>query len=81
LQNFIVEVILQRLPYYSWTGFYMLDPDDPETLVLGPFRGAPNGHGAPQQAAQPAFSTGLGEVQLTIANLTFSGILCPLATT
>ena len=37
LQNFIVEIIPQRLSYYNWTGFYMLDPDDPETLVLGPF--------------------------------------------
>lgn len=44
LQNFIVEIISQRLPYYNWTGFYMLDPDDPETLVLGPFRGAPTEH-------------------------------------
>ncbi|QHN04311.1 GAF domain-containing protein [Granulicella sp. WH15] len=44
LQNFIVEIIPQRLSYYNWTGFYMLDPDDPETLVLGPFRGAPTEH-------------------------------------
>jgi L-methionine (R)-S-oxide reductase len=44
LQNFIVEIIPQRLPYYNWTGFYMLDPDDPDTLVLGPFRGAPTEH-------------------------------------
>ena len=44
LQNFIVEIIPSRLPYYNWTGFYMLDPDDPETLVLGPYRGAPTGH-------------------------------------
>jgi GAF domain-containing protein len=39
LQARIVEAITQRLAYYSWTGFYMLDPDDPETLVLGPFVG------------------------------------------
>jgi L-methionine (R)-S-oxide reductase len=44
LQNFIVEIIPNRLPYYNWTGFYMLDPDDTETLVLGPFRGAPTQH-------------------------------------
>jgi GAF domain-containing protein len=44
LQNFIVEIIPNRLPYYNWTGFYMLDPDDPETLVLGPFRGAATEH-------------------------------------
>jgi hypothetical protein len=35
LQNFIVKIIPQRLPNYNWTGFYMLDPGDPETLVLG----------------------------------------------
>jgi L-methionine (R)-S-oxide reductase len=44
LENFIVEVIQNRLPSYNWTGFYMLDPDDPETLVLGPYRGAPTEH-------------------------------------
>jgi GAF domain-containing protein len=44
LQDLMVELIPARLPYYNWTGFYMLDPDDPETLVLGPFRGAPTEH-------------------------------------
>jgi len=44
LQNFIVEMIPQRLPYYNWTGFYMLDPSDSEMLVLGPFRGALTDH-------------------------------------
>ena len=40
LQRFIVEIIPNRLSYYNWTGFYMLDPDDSDTLVLGPFQGA-----------------------------------------
>lgn len=44
LQRFIVEAIPARLPYYNWTGFYMIDPDDPEMLVLGPFHGAPTEH-------------------------------------
>jgi L-methionine (R)-S-oxide reductase len=44
LQNFIVEIIPNRLSYYNWTGFYMLDREDEETLVLGPFRGAPTEH-------------------------------------
>ena len=44
LQREIVTQIAQSLPYYSWTGFYMLDPADPETLVLGPFVGAPTPH-------------------------------------
>ena len=44
LQQGIVEAIAQRLVHYNWTGFYMLDPDDSETLVLGPFVGAPTDH-------------------------------------
>ena len=44
LQRFIVEIIPDRLPYYNWTGFYMLDHNDPEMLVLGPFHGAPTEH-------------------------------------
>jgi GAF domain-containing protein len=41
LQKDIVDAISQRLSYCNWTGFYMLDPNDPETLVLGPYVGAP----------------------------------------
>ncbi|HEY0161270.1 MAG TPA: GAF domain-containing protein [Edaphobacter sp.] len=44
LQRFVVALIPSRLPYYNWTGFYMLDPEDPNTLVLGPFHGAPTTH-------------------------------------
>jgi L-methionine (R)-S-oxide reductase len=44
VQTFLVEAISRKLPYYNWTGFYMLDPRDPGTLVLGPFRGAPTEH-------------------------------------
>jgi L-methionine (R)-S-oxide reductase len=44
LQNLIIEIVGWHLPSYNWTGFYMLDPDDPEMLVLGPFRGAPTEH-------------------------------------
>jgi L-methionine (R)-S-oxide reductase len=44
LQQGIAEAIAARLPYCHWTGFYMLDPNDPETLVLGPFVGAPTPH-------------------------------------
>jgi L-methionine (R)-S-oxide reductase len=44
LQESIVEAIARRLPYYNWTGFYMLDPADPQTLVLGPFVGDPTPH-------------------------------------
>jgi L-methionine (R)-S-oxide reductase len=44
LQQGIVESISQNLSHYNWTGFYMLDPADPETLVLGPFVGDPTPH-------------------------------------
>jgi L-methionine (R)-S-oxide reductase len=44
LQEEIVRSISQNLPGYDWTGFYMLDPSDAETLVLGPFVGAPTEH-------------------------------------
>ncbi|HEY1903811.1 MAG TPA: GAF domain-containing protein [Terracidiphilus sp.] len=44
LQTKIVEAAAQRLPHFSWTGFYMLDPNNPNMLVLGPFVGAPTSH-------------------------------------
>lgn len=44
LQKFAVDIIADRLPYYNWVGFYMLDPADPTVLLLGPFRGAPTEH-------------------------------------
>lgn len=44
LQEGVVKVIAQRLPRYNWVGFYMLDPNDPGTLVLGPFVGEPTPH-------------------------------------
>jgi L-methionine (R)-S-oxide reductase len=44
LQEGMAEAIPRRLPYYNWTGFYMLDPDDSETLILGPFVGDSTTH-------------------------------------
>jgi GAF domain-containing protein len=44
LQQAIVETIAQNLPYCNWTGFYMLDPNDNQTLILGPYIGAPTPH-------------------------------------
>ena len=44
LQQGIVEGMALELPHYNWTGFYMLDRNDPETLVLGPFVGDPTPH-------------------------------------
>jgi len=44
LQEHIVQSITRRLSYYSWTCFYMLDPNDPDVLVLGPFVGEATPH-------------------------------------
>jgi L-methionine (R)-S-oxide reductase len=44
LQTGIAAAMAQRLPHFSWTGFYMLDPEDAQMLVLGPFVGAPTPH-------------------------------------
>jgi len=44
LQQFSVNLIAEKLSSYNWVGFYMLDPHEPGTLVLGPFRGAPTEH-------------------------------------
>lgn len=44
LQTGFVTAVAAQLPHYSWTGFYMLDPNDADTLVLGPFVGDPTPH-------------------------------------
>jgi GAF domain-containing protein len=44
LQKAIVAAIAAEFPHYNWTGFYMLDPADPQTLVLGAFVGEPTPH-------------------------------------
>lgn len=44
LEKGIVEAIAGQLPYCNWTGFYMLDPCDPQTLILGYFAGEPTPH-------------------------------------
>jgi GAF domain-containing protein len=44
LEKSIVEAIAAEFPHYNWTGFYMLDPADPHTLVLGAYVGEPTPH-------------------------------------
>ena len=44
LEKAIVEAIAKELPHYNWTGFYMLDPGNPQMLVLGAFVGEPTPH-------------------------------------
>jgi GAF domain-containing protein len=43
LEKFVVER-MAGLEHYNWVGFYTLDAEDPETLVLGPFKGAATEH-------------------------------------
>jgi L-methionine (R)-S-oxide reductase len=40
----ICHTLAHRLYDYNWVGFYMVDPADENTLVLGPFVGAPTPH-------------------------------------
>ncbi len=44
LQIAIVKEIAENLPHCNWTGFYMVDPANPQTLVLGPYIGEPTPH-------------------------------------
>ena len=44
LQDGVVNIIASELPAYHWTGFYWLDPHDPQTLVLGAFVGEATPH-------------------------------------
>ena len=40
----ICHTLQHRLYGYNWVGFYMLDPNDANSLVLGPFVGAQTPH-------------------------------------
>src|SRR5258707_1561503 len=44
LMDSIVSLLHEKLTRYNWVGFYMLDPKDPNMLVLGPFRGTATPH-------------------------------------
>jgi L-methionine (R)-S-oxide reductase len=44
LQTKIVEAAARDRPHFSWTGFYRLEPAEPEKLVPGPFVGNPTPH-------------------------------------
>lgn len=43
LQN-ICELLRERVPHYDWVGIYLVDDENPEELVLGPFTGADTEH-------------------------------------
>jgi L-methionine (R)-S-oxide reductase len=44
LMDSIVSLLQEKLTRYNWVGFYMIDPQDSNMLVLGPFRGAATPH-------------------------------------
>src|ERR1051325_4892384 len=44
LMNSIVVLLHEKLTRYNWVGFYMIDANDPNMLVLGPFRGSMTPH-------------------------------------
>ncbi|MGF1604761.1 MAG: GAF domain-containing protein [Rhodothalassiaceae bacterium] len=35
----ISSLLAQQFAHYFWTGFYVVDPDKPEELVVGPYQG------------------------------------------
>lgn len=40
----ICDLLRDRVSHYDWVGFYLVDPNSPRELVLGPFAGAPTDH-------------------------------------
>ncbi len=37
-------LLKKSVPHYDWVGFYLVDTEKPDELVLGPFDGAPTEH-------------------------------------
>jgi len=40
----ISTLLVDTVPYYNWAGFYFVDPEKPDELVLGPYAGEPTEH-------------------------------------
>ena len=40
----VCELLHKEVSYFDWVGFYLIDPENPKTLLLGPFVGAPTEH-------------------------------------
>src|SRR5271155_4283152 len=45
LMKEIVERLHLKMPRYNWCGFYLVDPTDPNFLIVGPFSGSFTPHG------------------------------------
>ncbi|MCA8894596.1 MAG: GAF domain-containing protein, partial [Amphiplicatus sp.] len=35
----VSNLLHHAFDYYFWTGFYVVDPDKPDELVIGPYQG------------------------------------------
>lgn len=40
----ICQLLQEKIKYYDWVGFYIVDPQKDRELILGPFVGAPTNH-------------------------------------
>lgn len=40
MMEWIAKRLHEKLTRYNWVGFYLVDPDDPGYLVVGPFAGS-----------------------------------------
>ncbi len=40
----VCKLLKDEVPYYDWVGFYIVDKEKPDELVLGPFEGEPTQH-------------------------------------
>jgi len=40
----ICKLLKDKVKYYDWVGFYLVDQQNPHELILGPFEGAPTEH-------------------------------------
>jgi len=40
----VCELLSDEVSYYNWVGFYMVEPETPQVLFLGPYLGDPTDH-------------------------------------
>jgi len=40
----ICHLLREQVPHYDWVGFYIVAPDEPNMLILGPYAGEPTDH-------------------------------------
>lgn len=40
----VCQLLRDAVPIYDWVGFYLVDPERPRELMLGPFAGEPTDH-------------------------------------